>query len=112
MMKWFRRTSKTPIDTVTPEQAAFDGRLLSYVTKRVPDEFGSTTEIVIGKDGRFCAVDGVVSIICGDREVFRCAAAQTTCGELMSHNGVIVTGVNQYSGECETLVAHFSYYRS
>jgi len=110
-MRFFGRKSKEPADTVTEEQARFDGKLLSYVTKRVPEADGSTSEIVVGKDGRICAVNSTISIICDGKTVFSAPADATTCGELMSHNGVIVKGVNELSGEFETLVAHFVYYR-
>ena len=110
-MFWFHRKQKEPLDTVTEEQARFDGKLLSYVTKRVPDADGSTSEIVVGKDGRLCAVNSTISVICNEKTVFTAPAESTTCGELMSRNGVIVSGVNDLSGEHETLIAHFVYYR-
>ena len=111
MFHWFRRKEQEPVDTVTEEQARFDGKLLSYVTKRVQDADGSTSEIVVGKDGRLCAVNSTISIICNEKQVFCAPAESTTCGELMSRNGVIVSGVNDLSGEFETLIAHFVYYR-
>ncbi len=108
-MNWFRR-KKVP-DPISEEQAALDGRLLTYVTKRVPDETGTPTDVVVGKGGRFCAAEGFVFIICGDHEVFRCPAGEAMVGTLLSGNGAMVSGVNQHTGEKETYVAHFSYYR-
>lgn len=96
---------------VTEEQARFDGRLLTYVTKRVTEPDGNTTEITVGKSGRLCAVGTAISIICGEKTIFSGHAEDTNLGELMSRNGVIVSGKNQLTGEQETLVAHFSNYR-
>lgn len=108
-MNWFRR-KKIP-DPIPEETARLDGRLLSYVTKRVPDETGTITDVVVGKGGRFGAAEGFVFVIAADDEVFRCPAGEAMVGELMSGNGAVVSGVNLHTGEKETYVAHFSYYR-
>ena len=105
----FRRRKTDTV--VTEEQARFDGRLLTYVTRREPAPDGGTAEITVGKSGRLCAAGATIAIICGEETVFEGDPADTTLGELMSRNGVIVTGKNRLTGERETLVAHFSNYR-
>ena len=48
---------------------------------------------------------------CSGTEVFRCDTALAKCGELMSLEGVVVTGPNQVTGRTESVVAYYKYYR-
>mgnify|MGYP000017957307 CR=1 FL=1 len=91
--------------------AKIDGRLVRYVTRRGVDENGSPTETVLGKEGRIMTQNGRIVVMSGGREVFRCAAEEASCGELMSLEGVVFTGPNELSGKRESVVAYYKYYR-
>ena len=41
----------------------------------------------------------------------QCDTALAKCGELMSLEGVVVTGPNQVTGRTESVVAYYKYYR-
>lgn len=108
-MGWFGRKRQ---DT-EKEQALrrLDGKLLEYVIRRDKDSDGNYDEIVLGKGGRIMTATEDTVIMAGMKEVFRCPLAETSCGELMSHNGVMLRGVNRLSGREETLIAYYHYYR-
>lgn len=116
-MGWFHRRKKDDsADLQTIER--LDGRELKYVTVRGMDENGGPTETVLGKTGRLCTVSEDVVILCGDGEVFRCDKLTAKCGELMSLDGVVVTGVNRCArhpavpvDETVTVVGYYKYYR-
>ena len=61
-------------------------------------------ETVLGKEGRINTLH--------DRIVISCSGtALAKCGELMSLEGVVVTGPNQVTGRTESVVAYYKYYR-
>ena len=86
-------------------------KAIRYVARRQINEQGNTEEIVIGKGGRLAHAHGFV-LVDGDRgEVFRCPVAEAKVAELLSRDGVIVQGVNQLTGQEDTVVAYYVYYR-
>lgn len=84
-----------------------DGKLITYAVRRDP-----TGEIVIGKDGRICAATEQLELRFTDGSVpFSCALATVEYGELMSRNGVLITGDDVVTGTRVTVVAYYKYYR-
>lgn len=93
--------------------ARLDGKSVKYVTRRAPDENGSPAETVIGKQGRINTRNGRIVIVCDGTEVFRCMAESAQCGELMSLNGVVISGRDEADPAAQetTVVAYYLYYR-
>ncbi len=104
-MAWFFRkqaNDKPPSAAIT-----LDGKLITYAVRR--EESG---EIVIGKDGRICAATEELELRFSDGSVpFACPLASMEYGELMSHNGVLITGEDTITGKRVTVVAYYKYYR-
>lgn len=84
-----------------------DGKLITYAVRRDPDG-----ETVIGKDGRICAATEQLELRFSDGSVpFACPAETADAGELMSRNGVILTGDDTVTGKRVSVVAYYKYYR-
>lgn len=83
-----------------------DGKLLRYVTERL-----ESGEVVVGKDGHITVKEDVLRIYCGAEPVFSCGCEELLAAELMSHDGVMVEGLDGVSGCQRKLVAHYKYYR-
>ena len=84
-----------------------DGKLIAYAVRREP-----SGEIVIGKNGRICAITEQVELRFEDGSVpFACPAETLEFGELMSKNGVMLTGDDIVTGKRATVVAYYTYYR-
>lgn len=107
----FSRGKKKTADTNRELLSRIDGRLVRYVTRRGTDEDGNPTETVLGKEGRITVQHGMAAVSCDGREVFRCDVEEVKCGELMSLEGAVFTGVNALSGQEDTVVAYYKYYR-
>ena len=103
MKSFFRkRTEKQPAVTT-----ALDGKLITYAVRRDPNG-----EIVIGKDGRICAATEQLELRFSDGSVpFVCPIETVEFGELMSRNGVLITGDDAVTGTRVTVVAYYKYYR-
>lgn len=84
-----------------------DGKLVSYAVRRE-----TSGEVVIGKGGRICAATAQVELRFEDGSVpFSCPAATLEWGELLSKNGVLLTGDDRVTNRRVTVVAYYSYYR-
>lgn len=110
-MGLFSRKKSKAADTNTALLARIDGRLIRYVTRRDTDENGSPRETVLGKEGRIHVQPDYVAVSSNGKEVFRCTPEDVKCGELMSLEGVVFTGINQLTGQMDTVVAYYKYYR-
>ena len=84
-----------------------DGKLITYAVRRDPNG-----EVVIGKDGRICAATEHLELRFSNGSVpFACPVSTMEYGELMSHNGVLITGDDIVTGKRTTVVAYYKYYR-
>ena len=88
-----------------------DGRQVKYVTKRIILPDGNPDSEIVSKVGRIAFVNGDISILSEEKEIFRCNAKNAKYHVLLSGNGVTVEGENSISGEYESLTAYYSYYR-
>ncbi len=84
---------------------------IKYVARRLVNAAGATEEIVLGKGGRLSRGNGFFMVDTGAGEVFRCADDTVRCAELLSRDGAVVQGVNSHTGEEDTVVAYYVYYR-
>ena len=80
--------------------------LFKYAVERV-----NGVEQVLGKDGGIIVLDNVIVVMCEAHEVFRCRIKGATVAELLSGNGVEISGIDDETGEKRYIVAHYSYYR-
>lgn len=84
-----------------------DGKLISYAVRRDP-----SGETVIGKNGRICAATQQLELRFEDGSIpFACPVSTLQYGELMSRNGVLLTGDDSVTGQRVTVVAYYQYYR-
>lgn len=84
----------------------FNNLIIESVTERIDNE-----EILVGKSGSISIKDKTFIICCEGKVVFHGNAEEITVSELMSRNGIIISGFDEEKGEVRTVVAHFSYYR-
>ena len=92
--------------------ASLHGQEVKYVTKRVTDENGGVKEEIVGKSGRIVVLDGIITIMCGENDVFKGNADTTDCYTLLSGNGITVSGINQLNGEKVDFVVYYKYHRN
>lgn len=84
----------------------FNGKSIIYAVERI-----NGVEQVLGKEGGIIVLDDVIVVMCEAHEVFRCKIKGATVAELLSGNGVEISGFDAYTGEKRYVVAHYSYYR-
>ena len=103
-MGWFFRKKA---DKQPSPMTALDGKLITYAVRREP-----SGEIVIGKDGRICAATELLELRFSDGSIpFSCPISSMEYGDLMSRNGVLITGDDTVTGKRTTVVAYYKYYR-
>lgn len=87
--------------------AKLDGRHLKYVTERLPDG-----ESVIGREGALIERNGELLVYASADVVFRCPVTELQMSELLSMEGVILTGADgAHDGKIRTVIAYYTYYR-
>ena len=86
--------------------ARLDGKHLKYVTERREDE-----DYVIGREGALIVKGEELLVYSSADVVFRCLASELQAAELMSLEGVILTGPDiEHGGEVRTVIAYYTYY--
>ena len=86
--------------------ARYDSKLLKYVTER-----GDAGDVVIAKDAYICTKAGWIFVNSETESLFKCRDEAVQCGELMSHDGVILTGFDEILGQERSIICYFKYYR-
>ncbi len=106
----FKRLFKAKEGSLRFKQEMADrmnGRHIKYVTERVDDQ-----DIVIGHDGCIAVRNGELIVLSDGVEKFRVVIAEMTASELMSLEGIILSGPDIVSGGKErTVIAYYKYYR-
>lgn len=105
-MGLFGRKKKDKYALSKKELQRFNGKPLQYAVERVDG-----MERVLGKNGGIAVLDDVIVVMCEAHEVFRCRIEGATVAELLSGNGVEISGIDDESGEKRYVIAHYSYYR-
>lgn len=83
------------------------GQHIKYVTEKKGD-----VEEVIGRNGGLNIRDEDFIVYASADVVFRCKIDDLQIWELMSHDGVVLTGPDQeHGGDIRTVIAHYVYYR-
>ena len=90
MLNFFKRLSKPKEGTLRFKQemaARMDGRHIKYVTERIDGE-----DIVVGHDGCIAVRNGELIVLSDGIVKFRVNVAEMTPSELMSLEGIILSG--------------------
>ncbi len=83
------------------------GHRVRYVTERRND-----VEEVIGKEGSLCLRDDELLVYASSEVLMRCPVEKLTAAELLSKDGVILTGPDlEHGGVLRTVIAYYVYYR-
>lgn len=83
------------------------GKHIKYVTERIDGE-----DIVIGREGSLCLRDGELLVFASADILFRTPVERLAASELMSLDGVILSGPDMAHGGIErTVIAYYLYYR-
>lgn len=84
-----------------------DGRAIKYVTERVED--GS--ESVIGRQGALIVKGSELLVYSSADVVMRAPIDETDAAELLSLEGVILSGPDlEHGGEFRSVIAYYTYY--
>ena len=83
------------------------GQHIKYVTERIDD-----VETIIGKNGGLNIRNDEFIVYASSDVVFRCPVDDLQIWELMSRDGVVLTGPDlEHGGVERTVIAHYVYYR-
>lgn len=82
------------------------GKQIKYVTEKQND-----IDVVIGKSGGFNIRDEELIVFASANVVFRADISGLEIWELMSKDGVVITGYDKESRSVRTIIAHYVYYR-
>ena len=81
-----------------------DRRAIKYCAERINNE-----ETVLGHAGMINLRDGELILISSDKVVFRCPIDELTASELMSRDGVLLTGRDlEHDGALRTVAAFYT----
>lgn len=122
MPKWIDRLlGKDNANTAAGRRAMIkklDGRTIKYVTERpYEQQQGDTTEnyaapdVVVGRAGALTVKNDELLVFSSSDVVFRGKIEEIEIGELMSREGVIITGKDlQNDNRPRHIVAYYTYY--
>ncbi len=83
------------------------GKHIKYVTERIDGN-----DNVIGREGSLCLRDGEMIVYASMDILFRCRIEELQASELLSLDGVILTGPDiEHGGTVRTVIAYYLYYR-
>ncbi|MBE6717761.1 MAG: hypothetical protein E7574_00695 [Ruminococcaceae bacterium] len=111
MLKFLKKLTKPKNENSLRFKQEFaerlDGKHIKYVTERQNYE-----DIVIGRDGCLAVRNGELIVLSDGVEKFRVKVAEMQASELMSLEGVILSGPDlERNGEFRTVIAYYKYYR-
>ena len=88
-----------------------DGKHLKYVSQRIEKEDGTTEDIVIGKDGALIVKEDQLLVYASADVLMRLSVPEMTASELLSGDGVILSGSDiEHGGKERTVIAYYTYY--
>lgn len=84
-----------------------DGKKLKYVTERIDEE-----ESVIGREGALICKEDELLVYSSSNVVFRARIDELLMNELLSMEGIILTGSDlEHGGVHRSIIAYYTYYR-
>ncbi|MGI6717518.1 MAG: hypothetical protein ACOX3X_10165 [Eubacteriales bacterium] len=106
------RKNKPPKDTDSVEFKRYMAAKLNERKVRYVLEKEETVSKVIGREGFITAFGDEISVICGDKTLFRAKIdTLSACWEFLSLEGVTLTGLDLTTGRERTIMAYYKYYR-
>ncbi|HAN21739.1 MAG: hypothetical protein A2Y15_00455 [Clostridiales bacterium GWF2_36_10] len=108
----FLKKDKPPKNTDSVEfkrwmAKKIDGKLTRYILERGEDD----VEIVIGKGGFLSVVGDELSVVCGEKTLFKAKVDNLLAWEFMSLEGVTLKGFDLIQGRERTVLAYYKYHR-
>ncbi len=86
---------------------ALSGRAIRYVTERI-----NNVDEVVGRAGALNLKDDEFIVLSDFDIQFRCKVEDMTASDLMSLDGVVLSGHDlEHGGEYRTIIAYYTYYR-
>ena len=86
---------------------AIDGKAIKYVTERIDN-----VDEVVGRAGAINIKDDELLVFSSFDIEFRCKIEDLSANDLMSLDGVVLTGHDlEHDGRFRTIIAYYSYYR-
>ena len=86
---------------------AIDGKAIRYVTERI-----NNVDEVVGKAGAINVKGDELLVFSSFDIEFRCKIEDLDANDLMSHDGVILSGHDlEHGGKFRTVIAYYTYYR-
>ena len=82
------------------------GKHIRYVTEKQND-----VDVVIGREGGFNIREEDLLVFASAKVVFRAEIDNLQIWELLSKDGVVLTGYDKESGRERTVIAYYVYYR-
>lgn len=82
------------------------GKHIRYVTEKQND-----VDVVIGREGGFNIREGDLLVYASAKVVFRSEIDNLQIWELLSKDGVVLTGYDKEAQKERTVIAHYVYYR-
>ncbi len=112
LAKFFKkvRMNKDPNSSAFRWEMAMSvaGQHIKYVTEKKEDE----VDEVIGREGGLNIRDDQMIVYASSKVVFRCPIDDLQIWELLSKDGVVLTGPDiESDGRVRTVVAHYVYHR-
>lgn len=83
-----------------------EGKHIKYVTEKQND-----VDVVIGREGGLNIRDGELFVFSSSKVVFRADIDGLQIWELLSKDGVVLTGYDKESERERTVIAYYVYYR-
>ena len=100
-----RRRSEYPDGKEMAER--LNGKHIKYVTERIDD-----VETVIGRNGGLNIRNEEFIVYASADVIFRCPLDELRASELLSKDGVVLTGPDlEHGGKERTIIAFYVYYR-
>lgn len=108
----FSRKSRPPKDTSSAQFKRYMAeRISDKLIKCVLERNDDYTDTIIGKSGFFSVKDGILEIITDGNTVFSGEIDNLTIWELLSLDGVVITGYDRTVDRSRTVMAYYKYYR-
>ena len=86
---------------------AMNGKAIKYVTERI-----NNVDEVVGRSGAINIKGDELVLLSSFNVEFRCKVTDLTASDLMSLDGVILSGHDlEHDGRFRTVIAYYSYYR-
>jgi hypothetical protein len=110
--KLFHRAPKENTVAFRREMAKrLDGKHLRYVTERTQLDDGRIDDVVIGREGALIVKENTLLVYASADVLMRLEIDEMTPAELLSGDGVILSGCDiEHGGAYRTVVAYYTYY--